>query len=380
MRFPEFDLRDGHVEGRLRALRDRPLNFDPETLHDSGWEHDDYRQALPSEQPGPPEPGGSWETAATLSRNYAFADPSLVEARFDPDTPLEDRDMLLILHALGARIYAGVRVSGVGNETRTHDDRDAQVFFWNYRTLEGHVEAGQRDFEVWKWLDSGEVEFRTHAISRAAETNPIVQVGFAVLGRHKQVEFGERACKRMALLTEVNLDHPDGAGSPEILDGRMLALYLRDHHALLVAMGELANRMNAPARSDGQQAFAAQLGQAAADDRASVEELLRRLDSAPSQVRQAAAWSFEKVGRLKLNGRVVRPSPLAAVTELEGCKILLESDRALWSGLAQLAIGPADSDRRARRAEGLLAEAEGLRVDAFHGATHHRVDAVGQPR
>ena len=380
MRFPEFDLRDGHVEGRLRALRDRPLNFDPETLHDSGWEHDDYRQALPSEQPGPPEPGGSWETAATLSRNYAFADPSLVEARFDPDIPLEERDMLLILHALGARIYAGVRVSGVGNETRTHGDREAQVFFWNYRTLEGHVEAGQRDFEVWKWLDSGEVEFRTHAISRAAETNPIVQVGFAVLGRHKQVEFGERACRRMALLTEVNLDHPDGAGSPEMLDGRMLALYLRDHHALLVAMGELANRMNAPARSDGQQAFAAQLGQAAGDDRASVEELLRRLDSAPSQVRQAAAWSFEKVGRLKLNGRVVRPSPLAAVTELEGCKILLESDRALWSGLAQLAIGPADSDERARRAEGLLAEAEGLRVDAFHGATHHRVDAVGQPR
>jgi len=380
LRFPEFDLRDGHVEGRLRALRDRPLNFDPETLHDSGWEHDDYRQALPSEQPGPPEPGGSWETAATLSRNYAFADPSLVEARFDPDTPLEDRDMLLILHALGARIYAGVRVSGVGNETRTHGDREAQVFFWNYRTLEGHVEAGQRDFEVWKWLDSGEVEFRTHAISRAAETNPIVQVGFAVLGRHKQVEFGERACKRMALLTEVNLDHPDGAGSPEILDGRMLALYLRDHHALLVAMGELANRMNAPARSDGQQAFAARLGQAAADDRASVEELLRRLDSAPSQIRQAAAWSFEKVGRLKLNGRVVRSSPLAAVTELEGCKILLESDRALWSGLAQLAIGPADSDERAGRAEGLLAEAEGLRVDAFHGATHHRVDAVGKPR
>jgi hypothetical protein len=380
LRFPEFDLRDGHVEGRLRALHGRPLNFDPETLHDSGWEHDDYRQALPSEPPGPPEPGGSWEIAVTLSRNYAFADPSLVEARFDPEAPLEDRDMLLILHALGARIYAGVRVSGVGNETRTHGDREAQVFFWNYRTLEGHVEAGQRDFEVWKWLDTGEVEFRTHAISRAAEANPVVQAGFALLGRHKQVEFGERACKRMALLTEVNLAHPDGAGSPEILDGHMLALYLRDHHALLVAMGELAGRMNAPARSDGQQAFAAELGRAAADDRASVEKLLRRLDSAPSQVRHAAAWSFEKFGRLKLNGRIVRPSPLAPVTELEGCKILLESDRALWSGLAHLAIGPADSGDRARRAEGLLERAERLRVDAFHGATHHRVDAVGGPR
>ena len=380
MRFPEFDLLDGHVEGRLRSLHGRPLNFDPDAMDGPGWEHDDYRQALPAEEPGPPEPGGSWETAVALSRGYAFADPSLVEARFDPAVPLEERDMLLILHALGARIYAGVRVSGVANETRTYGDREAQVFAWNYRTLEGHVEAGQRDFEVWKWLDTGEVEFRTHAISRAAETNPIVQVGFRLLGRHKQVEFGRRACRRMALLTEVNLQHPDGAGSPEILDGHMLALYLRDHHALLVAMGEIAGRMTSRSGPDDLRGFAGELGDAAAADRAAVEDLLERLDSEPSRVRHAAAWSFEKVGRLKLNGRIVRPSPLAPVTELEGCKILLEGDRALWSGLAQLAVGPPDSEERARRAEGLLEAAEQLRIDAFHGATHHRVDAVGGPR
>jgi uncharacterized protein DUF1990 len=380
LRFPEFDLLDGHVEGRLRSLHGRPLNFDPDAMDGPGWEHDDYRQPLPAEEPGPPEPGGSWETAVALSRGYAFADPSLVEARFDPDVPLEERDMLLILHALGARIYAGVRVSGAGDETRRDGDREARVFFWNYRTLEGHVEAGQRDFEVWKWLDTGQVEFRTHAISRAAETNPIVRVGFQLLGRHKQVEFGRRACRRMALLTEVNLQHPDRAGSPEILDGHMLALYLRDHHALLVAMGEIAGRMTGSSRPADLREFAGRLGDAAADDRASVEGLLGRLDSEPSPIRHAAAWSFEKVGRLKLNGRIVRPSPLAPVTELEGCKILLESDRALWSGLTQLAIGPADSADRARRAEGLLEAAEQLRIDAFHGATHHRVDAPGDPR
>jgi hypothetical protein len=380
LRFPEFDLLGGHVEGRLQSLRGRPLNFDPDAMTGPGWEHDDYRQALPAEAPGPPRPGGSFETAVALSRGYAFADPSLVEARFDPAVPLEERDMLLILHALGARIYAGVRVSGVANETRTNGDGEAQVFSWNYRTLEGHVEAGQRDFEVWKWLDTGEVEFRTHAISRAAETSPIVQLGFRLLGRHKQVEFGRRACRRMALLTEVNLQHPDGAGSPEILDGHMLALYLRDHHALLVAMGELAGRMAGRGRPDDLRRFAGELGEAAGDDRAGVERLLERLDSEPSPVRHAAAWSFEKVGRLKLNGRIVRPSPLAPVTELEGCKILLESDRALWAGLAHLAVGPADSAERARRAQGLVEAAEQLRIDAFHGATHHRVDAPGNPR
>jgi Domain of unknown function (DUF1990) len=140
-----------------------------------------------------------------LSRGYAFADPALVEARYDPQVPLEQREMLLILHALGARIFAGVRVAAAGDGARSADGRQAQVSFWNYRTLEGHVEAGQRDFEVWKWLDSGEVVFRTHAVSRAAETNPLVQLGFRLLGRHKQVEFGRRACTRMALLTEASL-------------------------------------------------------------------------------------------------------------------------------------------------------------------------------
>jgi hypothetical protein len=78
LRFPEFDLRGGDVEARLSALQGRPLNFDPETLGGPGWEHDDYRQPLVPEHPGPPEPGGSWEVAVALSRNYAFADPSLV--------------------------------------------------------------------------------------------------------------------------------------------------------------------------------------------------------------------------------------------------------------------------------------------------------------
>jgi uncharacterized protein (UPF0548 family) len=113
--------------------------------------------------------------------------------------------MLLILHALRLRIYAGVRVGGVADETRSDDGRPVRVFAWNYQTLEGHVESGRRDFEVWKRLDTGEVEFRTHAISRPAETSPIIRLGFRLLGRHKQVEFGRRACSRMAALTEAGL-------------------------------------------------------------------------------------------------------------------------------------------------------------------------------
>jgi hypothetical protein len=374
--FPDFDLGGGDIERRLASLHNRSLNFRPETLGEPGWEHDDYRQPLVPEQPGPPEPGGSWETAAALSRGYAFADPSLVEAHYDPHVPLEQREILLILHALGARIYAGVRVNNAGEETRSEDDRQAHVSFWNYRTLEGHVEAGQRDFEIWKWVDTGEVEFRTHAASRSAEASPIVQLGFRLLGRHKQVEFGRRACHRMALLTEATLRQPRETRTATILDGRLLALYLRDHHALLIALRELARRMTGATRDDDRRTFAAEVAQIADDDRACLEGFLSQLDSGPSRTRESAVWAAEKLGRLKLNGRVVRPSPLSAVTELEGCGLLLESNRALWSGLAEL--GPADAHERARRVERLLETSERLRLDALRRATRQDVDTASR--
>jgi hypothetical protein len=113
-----LDLRRGRddLDARLRAIRGRPLNYDPAHAGGDGWHRDDYRQPLPPEAPGEPAPGGSWRVASALSRRYAFSDPSLVEAHFDPD-------------------------------------------------------------------------------------EPIVLAGFRVLGRHKQAEFGRRACDRMATLT-----------------------------------------------------------------------------------------------------------------------------------------------------------------------------------
>jgi hypothetical protein len=139
VRFPDFGIRRVDVRPRLEALRERPLNFDPDAAGGPGWEHDDYRQPLPA---------GTWAPAAQLSRDFAFSDPSLVEAHFDDAEPFEGRDMLLVLHALGLRIYVGVRVGSAGEETRSVDDREARVSFWNYCTLEGHVEAGRRDYEV----------------------------------------------------------------------------------------------------------------------------------------------------------------------------------------------------------------------------------------
>lgn len=88
-----------------------------------------------------------------------------------------------------------------------------QVWGWNYRTLQGHLEMGQMDFEVWKWTDTGEVEFHMCRFSRHSPAgNPVVRLGLRVFGRGQQVKFARRACERMARLTAAALDGVDPAG------------------------------------------------------------------------------------------------------------------------------------------------------------------------
>jgi uncharacterized protein (UPF0548 family) len=197
---------------RLAELADTPVNYDPERLDldrpPAGWHVDDRCQALPREAPGEPEPGGSWEIAGRLIRGYEFADPSLVRAFYDPDAPLDGRTMVLELRALNlVSVHVGVRVVHVYDETRERDDRRARVFGWAYRTLEGHVERGQMDWQVWKWLDSGEVQFRVHAVSRPASIpNPVIRVGFWLLRGHERATFLDSTDRRMRSLTELALE------------------------------------------------------------------------------------------------------------------------------------------------------------------------------
>jgi uncharacterized protein (UPF0548 family) len=190
----------------LAALAGKGFNFDPDqSAHftaEHGWKVDDYLQALPPEPPGPPAPGGSFEVARRLLRDYRFADPAIVRAIYAEDSPFERRDMLLEGRFYGLRFHLGVRVGGLVDEEVALDGRPLRRWGWNYRTLQGHLEAGQMNYEVRKWLDSGEVEFSIHAVSRPAHIpNPVVRFGFRVFGRWVQRRFARHACQRMARMT-----------------------------------------------------------------------------------------------------------------------------------------------------------------------------------
>jgi uncharacterized protein (UPF0548 family) len=200
------------MQPRLRKLNALPVNYDPDALDlehpPAGWTVDDRRQPLPAEPPGSPVAGGSWETARRLIRGYEFADPSMVRAYYDAQEPYPGRDMLLELRALGVfRVRVGVRVSEVFDDTRTVDGREARVAGWSYRTLQGHVEQGQMDWEVWKWLDTGEVDFRVHSVSSSASiSNPFIAVGFWLLKAHERRLFLDSTARRMLRFTELGLN------------------------------------------------------------------------------------------------------------------------------------------------------------------------------
>jgi uncharacterized protein (UPF0548 family) len=210
-------LGSARIQRRLAELERKPLNFDVASLADasvhSGWAITDLCQPLAGEPPGKPLADGSWQIARRLMSGYEFADPSIVRAYYDPAVPLERRNMLLKLQAAGiAHVFVGVRVGDVYEQTREVEGRSARIWGWNYRTLEGHVEMGQMDWQVWKWLRDGRVEFRVHAVSRAARIpNPIVRLGFHLLRGRERRAFLESTKRRMRTFTDLALtdENPD---------------------------------------------------------------------------------------------------------------------------------------------------------------------------
>jgi uncharacterized protein (UPF0548 family) len=193
----------------LRAydeLHGRDVNFEPirweAAVADPTWQVDRRHTELAAEAPGPPQPGGPFEVACAALRSYEVADPALVRAVFDAAAPFDGRDMLLVGRFFGLRFPMGVRVGGVFDGPDEVDDGPVHRFAWYYRTLEGHLERGQMDYEVVKYLADGRVEFRTAAYSqRGPIRNPIVRAGFALFGRWTQLRFYARASERMRTLT-----------------------------------------------------------------------------------------------------------------------------------------------------------------------------------
>ena len=150
----------------------------------------------------------------------------------------------------------------------------------------------------------------------------------------------------------------------------LLSIYLNDHLAGATAGLELARRAAASNRGSDYGRFLDELAEEIRTDRESLLEIMRSLDVGVDRVKVSAAWAAEKLGRLKLNGRVFGYSPLSRVVELEGLTLGVTGKLAMWRSLDKLE--PARPELSKSTLASLIARAE----HQLEGLEAQRLSAV----
>jgi hypothetical protein len=157
----------------------------------------------------------------------------------------------------------------------------------------------------------------------------------------------------------------DFRNSPDFL----LGIYLNDHLAGATAGLELVRRMAGAHHGGPSGPTLRRLATEIADDRTVLLDVMRALRIPVRRYKVAGGWMAEKISRLKLNGRLLRRSPLSSLVELEALQIGVEGKAAGWRALRLLATGPgrldADQfDHLIKRATEQAAAVEELRLEA----------------
>lgn len=150
---------------------------------------------------------------------------------------------------------------------------------------------------------------------------------------------------------------------------KFLGIYMNDQLALGMLWREVARRSQ---RSNS----GTQLGEALAhvsvgiaEDVETFQRIMRRLGIPMNPVKIGLAVGAERLGRLKLNGRLGAYSPLSRFVELDFLAMGIEGKKLLWTTLRDLAglasrLPDVDFDDLIERAERQRADLEPFRVRA----------------
>jgi hypothetical protein len=123
---------------------------------------------------------------------------------------------------------------------------------------------------------------------------------------------------------------------PRICNGArsvLLAIYLNDHLAAATTARELARRTAASNRGSDYGPFLAELAEQIEIDRKALLGIMDRLSVGVDRIKVIGGWGAEKLGRFKLNGRVLGYSPLSRLVELELLELGVNGKLALWRSL-----------------------------------------------
>jgi hypothetical protein len=156
-----------------------------------------------------------------------------------------------------------------------------------------------------------------------------------------------------------------------VIERRLLAIYLNDHLAGATGGVELARRARSSNRDTELGEALERICAEIEADRATLELVMERLGVKRDRPKVAGAWAAEKLGRLKLNGRLTGYSPLSRVVELEMLHIGITGKIQLWRALEQslsVKLEQFDLAGLIERAESQRAEVERLRLQATREA------------
>jgi nucleoside-diphosphate-sugar epimerase len=186
------------------------------------------------------------------------------------------------------------------------------------------------------------------------------------------------ATVRPAGSSALPLRHRGKVRIPDSLDRQLLGLYLSDHFTGATAGLE---RMELMVRNYGDTPFHAELAEAAEQLRGERElyrDLLDRLGVPRRPHRQAAAWLGERAGRLKLNGRIARRSPMSAALDAEFMRGAVAAKIGGWQALREYAddmgLDPGQLDALVDRAHGQIEM-----LERFHAHARERAFRKGRP-
>jgi nucleoside-diphosphate-sugar epimerase len=165
---------------------------------------------------------------------------------------------------------------------------------------------------------------------------------------------------------------------PEHLDGHLLGLYLSDHFTGSTAGLERIERMVEAYRDTPFHGELAEIAEQIRAERELIRSVLDALGVPRRPYRQAAAWVAERVGRLKLDGRLLARSPMTAVLEAELMRSAILGKIGGWQTLGEhaqdLGLDPAQLAELIETAEHQIAM-----LDRFHQYVRSRAFRRGRP-
>ena len=117
----------------------------------------------------------------------------------------------------------------------------------------------------------------------------------------------------------------------------LLKIYLNDHLAGSTVGVDLARRAQSENAGNAVGEYLDTFAKELQEDRMTLLSVMSALGFGRDLVKLSLAWVGEKLGRLKLNGRLVSYSPLSRFLEMEALSLGTEGRLSMWRTLRRLA-------------------------------------------